>query len=1119
MAHRPPGKGRGFSWIFGLLTLAIIAITLFVIFAPLIENALLALLLKSSVAGICVPHIINGVNKTFHIDLANALKERATDMLQKPDELWSKLKRLWDKGPEETLTGPHDFAILYYTDQPGEAAKALIIAALEELCIHPSLQKLPWTTLGSFTRAWETASEAKHSIAVIPDQFLQRIPLDEQGEAIDLPALRTQVLTRVTRDTSRPRRRNASQGTLIFLDEGWEAAFLHQTSSSRDQLSAFSIDLSARTQAKEAIQALVPHTHCRVRPNPTNPPLPEATPAPPLLRVSNLPTARNPYLVQRSTPNSLRLTELFSDIDTINPIQVLWGPAGCGKTQLALEFARAYYQGADNDYPRRPYSLVLRLDLTTSLADGIDKLNSEIAGSHAAAPGFYTLQDLVRWLRNCPLDTNKHWLLIVDQCREQDFRKIYPHLNNIPRGHIIFTMNTRIDYWDSSVSLRSVDNMSPAEATTLLARVHLEDSGIAMPQPITGLSPADTRTYWQEAEELVRELGYNPLYIHHAGVTMRTQRRGPQAYKREYTKQLTRYLNDPRYTGLLSRNRALQNNLVIWKIAHKEIQKHPKAYQIFLLCAFLSTERIPGEIISQMPCIENERSFHDSEYRSDTSSESEALDKLHRQAILRTEPGPDLLNPLFRLENIVRNIVHLAKYGTIDPVDKEARKLYAIRCVQRAFASIPHKDSGQYPTYRPHIGECVGYLEEAQMQTYIARQASFIRKEAFQFLFTVGGHLQAYPEQESEYRTDARAEESKTIELRAWHLFHLAMRLHTEWNLQSTDSLELLVQQLSLVGRFSHEHFLYRNKGRLHEAESYYLAAVRHASHLPADHSPTDPDLVLSIHHNLGRLYTDLGKYGEAETQFAMVQTDVGRLLAHRPHDATLSLRQAETCYSQANNAVTQGYRCQDHGKAAEFYTQAEASYKEALESLQKLGEKADLARDLTQRAQRARRSCQVSKLALTLHRHAEEDVSLLRAEVEASRICLDQAMAEFQEMNNELPGRQTEEKVLEYGQLLTDLNTLAQAYRILAQQTWRGRRAYRQQSKEYTFKALNYFQSFLKHHPQAQEQKAIIAMMRHIWGNFEQNPLYNAGETKTRYLREHQSQVLGLAPVPHHVF
>lgn len=1078
MANQRQGARRQFSWKFLLLTCGIGGLTFLILLFSVLEN-FLPTVIGPLVGTLGLTTALKTANKIFNENLLTLLKNLIdTPFTKFRTTIWPAEPPQATEPREPILEGPYDFAIFYKTHNDGEQANTLIRNALQETFLRHSLsepaviQSIPWSQLTEFASRWQNAideKQATHYILVLSDEAFFK-ETDANGH---FDEFRRQICAHITKQADLAYG-NRSLATLISLNSALETEFHSRLNPQKRALSSARINISQWSMARDIIAYTVSARHCDTRLRRGNLTGAAPLPVPPPVRIFNTRRGRNDLFIDRSDCQ-VSLLKLFQDIELKKHIQILTGPVGCGKTQIALDFAYTYYQGDEGDVEGN-YSLILWLDAENSLEEGLKMLSADLT----SRPGMSTISftqvgDMFQWFEEQPVE--KHWLLIIDRCKDTEFSTISPYLADLPaKGHVIITLDKTPANIPENASCKSIEYMDEDMAVNLLARTALGESKISVKEPhgIQGLR-ADLyaedmiKAYWEEARALVKVLGYHPLLIHYAGTSMNASGDRPRRYQIVYLQQFETYITSDTECGKATLSDDICRVLSLWKIRYNTIG-NPVARDILRLCAFLSTERIPDEIMNTCPA-------------ADQKTREEAFEELKRRVILSRESYSGPFYSLYRLEKLVRDIIHLDLYDVVDPTDKLKCQSQAILTVSAAFAETAPE---RYDYYRPHIGECVGYLQTPEIQEYL-REPSH-RGDAFHFLASLGRYYLQHPEKESLYCSDKRGQqETRDVSLSARPLFDLALQLCARWDLQDATATGLepltLAEDFYTIALFYHKEDLYRNN--LEHARDCYRKAADLVQQTPGT------SLFLNIQHNLGRLYSYRQDYLMAEQYF--------HLLKAASQSAT-RLQQAEFAYSQATNQMRKAYHLEDQDTARSLYIDAYTSYHDILTSLQN-PEPASAEADLTQRTQLSR-MCRTARLVLLLQRpwlldEGTEDTTLER-EIEESRLIIESSLPELQQKM----------EALDYLQLISDLNTLAAAYCELAQQRWQ-RKVYLEKAAYYSLKALGIFHNFVSIYPQRRQQGQYI--LQHIKGIYQQSSRYSEKNTRAMELLE---QILDLLPV-----
>lgn len=565
--------------------------------------------------------------------------------------------------------------------------------------------------------------------------------------------------------------------------------------------------------------------------------------------------------------------------------QILWGFAGIGKTQIALEFAYEY----SYEYSKKTkfYWYVVWLDASNSLDDALEKFKKQVGHSIASNTEDY----FENWIidQEKKLQKDEKWLLIIDNCSSiKDFKKARSMLQRVSsrHRHVLFTMQ-----------------MSPGtlpDAKAIEVRGMTKDDGTQLLVGITKDAPSLSKkgiyqNYWKGAEKVIDKLGGNPLAIHMAGAYMHTNRTDPDEYLKRYTKQfeaiITRPLDNPHYVG--------KTIATTFRLSFAEIEKLPKdgAEQALLLCAFLATAPIPKDIVRFMPQKDSALPWFSDDWEMDR-----ALKRLFDLSFIEHDDDKKVL---MLHAMVMRDTIRAGLYPSIkrkmnnNSIIKQ--KEYAVRAVSIAFskAVINRKE------YLPHIKECVTYIKENALASL----------EALQLLYTAGLYLKEHPDYKKQYDLTAEDLLKNALEMR-----------HRLWKKtpQDTEVSDLQTDLTSLTE-------FYRET--LHSAPAI-LESV--------------PLLLnkVSILNNLGNVHIRATEYKEAEEKYnEAMQTleEVEELLRITPNIALKTMCEEHKEQSEVNLASL--YACcrytDKYEKAKDYYQKAIKRSKELIKGIGQTSEQA----------------------------------------------------------------------------------------------------------------------------------------------------------------------------------
>jgi hypothetical protein len=393
--------------------------------------------------------------------------------------------------------------------------------------------------------------------------------------------------------------------------------------------------------------------------------------------VWNVPYRRNPHFTGRDELlNQLdqHLSQEAHDGSTttrraaLTQPQAIKGLGGIGKTQIAVEYAyRAREQGL--------YTHTLWVNAASEEA-----IMTSFVTLAELIPSFPAKKEINQrklvaaiklWLEQC----EQLWLLIFDNA--DDLALVGEYLPRQGLGSIVFT--TRADAFGSLATSIEVETMSFIEGTHLLLRraqrfEHASDEQI------------------NEAGNIVVALDHFPLALDQAG-----------AYIEETKCRLGDYLEayQNHRKELLARRGAQATNYpnsvaTTWSLSFERVeQANPAAAELLRLCAYLSPDRIPEELIKDgaahwTPLLQ--------QAASDRFTFNQMVEELLKFSLVKRLVEEQMLS-LHRLVQAVQ----------IDTMEPEVQRQWARRVVLAVNEVFPHysKDLATW-------SQCLRYLEQAQ---------------------------------------------------------------------------------------------------------------------------------------------------------------------------------------------------------------------------------------------------------------------------------------------------------------------------------------------------------------------------------------------------------------------
>src|SRR5947209_16250197 len=392
----------------------------------------------------------------------------------------------------------------------------------------------------------------------------------------------------------------------------------------------------------------------------------------------NVPYRRNPFFTGREDVLAY-LAHLLTTDKRAALTQVISGLGGIGKTQTAVEYA---YRSRDQ------YRSVLWVNAATrdTLISGFATLATLL---HLPEKDQQDQHLVVASVKQWLVD-HAGWLLILDNADDLDLV-----LNFLPaagNGHILLT--TRAHATGTLAHGINLETMNQEEGTLLLLRRAKLLATPAMPDQANREDQAT-------AEAIVRIMDGLPLALDQAG-----------AYIEETGCGLAGYLNlySTRRKELLQRRGSLPADhpapvATTWELSFQKVeQANPAAADLLRLCAFLSPDAIPEEIITEGA---DELGPNLQPVASDPVELDAAIEELRRYSLMRRDPEAQTLT----VHRLVQAVLK-------DEMDEETQRQWAeraVRAVNSAFPDVEYETWPECERLLLHARVCAELIEHWKM--------------------------------------------------------------------------------------------------------------------------------------------------------------------------------------------------------------------------------------------------------------------------------------------------------------------------------------------------------------------------------------------------------------------
>jgi tetratricopeptide (TPR) repeat protein/DNA-binding XRE family transcriptional regulator len=563
---------------------------------------------------------------------------------------------------------------------------------------------------------------------------------------------------------------------------------------------------------------------------------------PPGARISIIPITRSPFFTGRDHLLAL-LHERLSTARTaaLTQAQSLYGLGGIGKTQAAAEYAYRY----GDDYAhvfwmRAAMYETLAADFVT-VAELLDLPEKDEPDQRRV------ITAVKRWLA-----AHEGWLLILDNA--DDLRLAQQFLPTSHKGFILYT--TRAQAAGAIAASIEVEQLTLQEGTILLLRwTKLLD----MESPLEHARAADRSA----AENIVREMGGLPLAIVQAG-----------AYIEETGCSLADYLRlyaTHRKDLLARRSRLILDYSetvdTTWSLSFQQVEQHsPAAADVLRLCAFLASDAIPEDLLTQEAEAHDQFKFN------------EALEVLRRYSLVRRNGSTRILS----IHPLVQTVLR-------ESMDQATQRVWAARTVRAVNAAFPEGDEStgahrQYYSryYLPHVQECATLITQYDLHFPEAARLLF---NAGAFLYFHGFHAQSqsFHQHALAIRERVLGPDHPAV---AESLNALAILARLQGDFEHAEGFHrqaLAIREKTLGPQHPATAFslnnlgvLYRSQGKYAQAEPLLLQALRIREQL---FGPEHADTLMTF-TNLAKLYAEQRKHAQAESMLMQALATCERVLS-----------------------------------------------------------------------------------------------------------------------------------------------------------------------------------------------------------------------------------------------
>jgi tetratricopeptide (TPR) repeat protein len=615
----------------------------------------------------------------------------------------------------------------------------------------------------------------------------------------------------------------------------------------------------------------------------------------PIPPIKMIPYRRNPFFTGRDDI----LIRLHNQLQTTKKAALsqpvaMSGLGGVGKTQVAVEYAYRY---------RENYQTILWVNASNpqEMLEDFARLASVLQlPEQNAQEQQQTIQAVKQWL-----DTHTDWLLIFDNA--DTLADIYDYLPQENKGHILLT--TRAQTMSGIAQKIEIKTMASEEGISLI----LKRAGILPPDvPLTEASETDH----DGAQIIVDLMGGLPLALDQAGAYIEETQESLSNYILLFQQQRAILLKNR--GGHISLNvnakdKASSDHLPVtttWSMAFEKIkQANPSAIELICLCAFLTPDAIPEDLLTENVALFNPL-LQSAVTNRDTFNKTLAL--LIDYSLLSREPRSHTLN----MHRLIQAVIK-------DEMTEEQHVYWSQVAIHLVSQIFPFDEPAPWP-------KSLRYILSGLLAIEYINRWNVTSNDATELLNTIGTYFVRHGQYNEAEKLYQHALATMQYTLGPEHpntlssMNNLASLYSNQGKYEQAEELcqctlttrkrILGPEHLDTLSSMGNLAILYKNQGKYKQAEELYQRALAIGE---STLRPEHPN-ILSNMNNLAVLYYKQGKYEQAEELHQRALAIRERILGPEHPDTLMSMSNLAILYDE-------------QGK----YEQAEELYQRALATME----------------------------------------------------------------------------------------------------------------------------------------------------------------------------------------